>query len=131
MDASGCATLLQRGLAMLIFIFLVIGFSITNTIVFMHVCAWLRKLVCGVDDATFRSQPKQGFRVGWLGRLFHCHTCMGFWVGVLLSYFHGGFIVEYVDSLGRVESAIGDGFLLSAFNFALWLVLRRLGAEEL
>jgi len=119
----------------LVIFFLAIGFSITNSIVFLHVFSWLRKLVCGLSDAKFFSLAKErklgGFRNAFLGRMFHCHACMGFWVGVLLSYRCDGFIVRHVESFGRFDSMIMDGFLLSGFNFVLWLVLIKLGAKEL
>jgi len=137
MDASKSATLLRRELAMPTLFFVLVGFSITNAIVFLHVFEWLRELACGVDDFNFRKAMIRrqmipcGFRVAFVGRLFHCHACMGFWVGVLLSFAHGSFILDHVGSISFYESVVLDGFLLSGTNFIAWVILRKLGAEEL
>ena len=118
-------------------LFVLVGFSITNAIVFLHMFEWLRQLACGLDDfgfrkAIFRNRVKPcGFRVTFIGRLFHCHACMGFWVGVLLSVAYGGFILDHIDSISLYESVALDGFLLSGTNFIAWVILRKLGAEEL
>ncbi len=134
MDASCCATLLQRVVIVILF-FLAVGFSITNAVVFLHVFSWLRKLVCGLSDKEFHKLAHggmlSGFRGGFLGRLFHCHACMGFWIGVLLSLRLGGIIVEHVSAISQLEGIVADGFLLSGFNFCLWVVFRKLGVEEM
>jgi hypothetical protein len=119
---------------MSLFIFLIVGFSITNALVFLHVFHWFRTLVSGVTDKRFEravsNEKLKGFRNGFLGRLIRCHACMGFWVGVSLSLGYGGFISKYMD-LSSLTDVIGDGLLLSGSNFVAWVVLRKLGAEEL
>jgi hypothetical protein len=115
-------------------LFLAVGFSITNTLVFLHVFHWLRVLISGLTDREFQNRTMrrglQGFRQEYLGRLVRCHACAGFWVGVSLSLIGAGSISEYMD-LSFPLDVVGDGFLLSVSNFGFWLVLRRLGAEEL
>lgn len=116
-------------------LFLAVGFSIVNAITFLHVFHWFRRLVSGATDRMFREVAASGeplsLRMATVGRLVRCHACTGFWVGVLLSWVYGGFIVAYVGSLSRFESMVADGFLLSGFSLAAWVILRRLGAEEL
>lgn len=113
---------------------LAIGFSVTNTLAYLHVFHWLRSLVSGLTDREFNARVLrrglQGFRQEYLGRLVRCHACLGFWVGVSLSLIGLGSISEYVD-LSFPLDVVGDGFLVSGTNFFVWLVLRRLGAEEL
>ena len=119
---------------MRLFFFILVGFSITNTLVFLHVFHWMRSLVSGLTDMEFSEAVSRrwltGFRQAYLGRLVRCHACMGFWVGVSLSLIGWGPISEYMDLLFPLD-VIGDGFLLSGSNFFAWLVLRKLGAEEL
>lgn len=120
---------------MKLFIFLIVGFSITNAIVFLHVFGWLRRLIAGISDAEFNEKAGQGtlkgFRRAFLGRLLHCHACLGFWVGSFLSISFGGFIQEYVEVGSLPIVVLLDGFLLSGSNFILWVFLWRHGAEEL
>lgn len=73
----------------------------------------------------------RGFRLEALGRLLHCHACMGAWVGAFLSIVHGGFINEYMLFSVPWVVHIFDGFFLSGASFFAWVVLRKLGAEEL
>lgn len=119
---------------MSLLLFLLIGFSITNALVFLHAFHWLRIFISGMTDWVFSLAIKKrmlhGFRNAYLGRFVRCHACMGFWVGVSLSLLAGGFINKYMG-LSFIEVVIGDGFLLSGSNFFIWLVLRKLGAEEL
>lgn len=114
---------------MVLYFFFAIGFSITNSLVYLHVFHWFRKLVSGVTDVQFESDKPIGFRQETIGGLVRCHTCMGFWVGILLSWGYGGFINEYMDLMYPVN-ILCDGLLLSSNNFFLWLVARKLGAEE-
>jgi len=115
-------------------LFLLVGFSVTHTLVFLHVFHGFRSLVSGLTDREFDNRAIRrglmGFRQEYLGRLVRCHACMGFWIGVSLSAGYGGFISGYMD-LPFLHDVVWDGFLLSLSNFILWLVLRRLGAEEL
>lgn len=118
-------------------IFLVCVLSISHTIVFLHITHWFRKLVSGVSDGNFILYTMTGafgksnrFRNAYLGRLVRCHACMGFWIGSFLSLLYGGFIIDYVD-VPIIVGIIGDGFFASIFNFFAWLILRKLGAEEL
>jgi hypothetical protein len=119
---------------MKLLLFLAIGFSITNAMSFLHVSSWLRKAVSGLTDLQFSIKAEQnelsGLRQAWLGRLVRCHACLGFWVGGFLSVLFQGFISEYME-VSFAGSVILDGFLLSGFNFVLWVVLRKLGAGEL
>ena len=120
---------------MRLLLFLLIGFSVTNSIVFLHVFAGLRDVVSGIDDTGFYAESRSGlligFREAFIGRLFRCHACMGFWVGLVMSICFGGFVCRYwlVDNVFIL--ACLDAFLLSGFNFIVWVVLRRLGSEEL
>jgi hypothetical protein len=113
--------------------FLLVGFGITNSIVFLHIGHWLRRLVSGVSDTEFYSSISnrkalldfptlKRFRIQFFGRMFRCHACMGFWVGSIfaLSYYHSPLI----------ESVL-HGFALSAANFILWVILVKLGAKTL
>ena len=118
--------------------FLLVGFSITNAVVFLHVFHWLRHLASGMTDREFhiavelkRGQRLEGFRNAYLGRMVRCHACMGFWVGLLLSILYSGFVCRYLDFLSLYDSVIADGFLLSGFNFCVWVMLRKFGAESL
>lgn len=118
-------------------LFLVVGFGATHALVFLHVFHWLRRLVSGISDREFSRAARwrqgkrlRGFRQEYLGRLVRCHACTGFWVGVSLSLFHGSFISEYMV-LPFPADVMGDGIVLSCFSFCLWVVLRKLGAEEL
>jgi len=132
-DAPCCQALLFW--VMTLFIFFVVGFAITNTIVFLHVFSGVRRFFSGVQDYKFhimaRTNTLKGFRLGVLGRFVHCHTCMGAWVGAFLSIVHGGFISEYMCFGVPWVVHIFDGFFLSGANFFAWLILRKLGAEEL
>jgi hypothetical protein len=115
--------------------FLLLGFSLTNIIVFLHVFSWFRKLICGISDYVFyyRAQNNKliGFRKSFLGRMIHCHACTGFWVGCLLSCWMRESILISMKSNSLIELAIVNGILMSGFNFIVWVVLRKLGAEEL
>ena len=115
---------------MVLLLFLAIGFSITNTVAYLHVFHWLRYAISGVSDVEFEMLKTPGFRKRFIGRLVRCHACLGFWIGILLSFGYGGFINEYMD-LTYPVTMVCDGFLLAGNNFFLWLVARRLGAEEL
>jgi len=119
---------------MRLLLFVLIGFSITNAVVFLHVFAWLRSVISGLSDNEFEFASHkgtlEGFRQKVLGRLFRCHACTGFWVGGFLSASLGGFISEYVE-LSFTFDVVGSGLLLSCTNFIIWVVLRKLGAEEL
>ncbi len=119
---------------MRLFLFLAIGFSITNAISFLHVSSLFRKAVSGLTDLQFFTKAKNctlvGFRQSVCGRLVRCHTCTGFWVGVFLSISYRGFISKYME-VSLLECIVLDGLLLSGFSFVLWVVLRRLGAGEL
>lgn len=55
-----------------IFVFVLLNYSITNIIVFASIFKWLR-------DITHHASPN------FLGVLFSCPKCMGFWVGIILS----------------------------------------------
>jgi len=130
---------------MSLFLFLLIGFSVTNALTFLHVFLWFRTLVSGVSDKKFEHIVSRDnddtvpysvlkrftlFRYEYLGRLVRCHACMGFWVGVCLSLLQGGFITEYMQCAYDLFF-LWDGFLLSGSNFFIWLIARKLGAEEL
>lgn len=47
-------------------------YGITNIIVYSHFFQWLRVLMAKLSDFT--------------GKLFTCMMCMGFWVGVVISW---------------------------------------------
>ena len=113
---------------------LLIGFSMTNAIVFQRVSHWLRTMVTGLDDSTFKMRVQNdclcGFRQEALGRLFRCHTCMGFWIGIGLS-----FVIDYpIDSnFAGIQwlEHIAAGFLQSVFNTILWVILLKVDVEKL
>jgi len=115
-------------------IWLFVGFSATNIIVFQHVFLWLRKAVSGIDDEQFKLFAKYrslaGFRRSFLGRLFRCHTCMGFWIGIL-AYHLGAY--SFIRNIVSCEIAgyICSGLLQSVFNTILWLLLLKIGIEKL
>jgi len=114
--------------------FILIGFAITNAFVFLHVFHWFRELISGLSDFDFyhlaQKEELVGFRHAYLGRLVRCHACFGFWVGAFLSFFSNGVINKYID-IPLCLSVIGDGLILSACCFVLWLMLKNLGAEDL
>jgi hypothetical protein len=117
----------------LIFI-LFIGFSVTHAVAYLHVFHWLRKLISGVSDKEFYMVITSGevnFRASFFGRLLRCHACLGFWVGVFLYSFNGNPIVEEMVVHGPIVEAVCSGFLQLGFNSFAWLILMRLGAEEL
>ena len=121
-----------------LFLFLFVGFSITNSLVYLHIFHWLRHLISGMSDVVFyRSvEGKQGrkletFRQRYLGRLVRCHACMGFWVGASLSLVYGSPIMMIDGQLGKWEGVVGDGLLLSGFNFILWVILSKMGAKDI
>jgi hypothetical protein len=119
---------------MSLIILLSVGFSVSHAIVYLHVFHWLRRLVSGVDDKSFHNRLSLngvGIRIGFFGRLFRCHACMGFWVGVFLYSFNGNPIVEEMILHGPIFESVSFGFLQLGFNSFVWLILRRLGAEEL
>lgn len=120
---------------MRLLVYIVVGFSITNSIVFLHIFSWFRRLVSGMSDSSFLQQSRtlslRGFRAAWLGRLVRCHACMGFWVGAFLSAVCGGFINEYMEFGFPYSQHVADGLFLSGTNFMVWVALRKLGAEEL
>lgn len=134
MDIAAGAPLLQR-VVTVVLLYLVMGFALTNAFAFLHIGHGFRKAVCGLPDRDFFALAKQGalrgVRRSFFGKLVHCHACLGFWIGCLLSLAHGGFIVEYMKVGSTVEAVVMDGLLLSGFNFILWVILVRLGAEEL
>lgn len=115
-------------------VLLLIGFSITNAVVFLHVGHWFRRLVSGLRDREFRNLIKQGslsgFRRAVLGRLVRCHACSGFWIGTFLYMVISTPIVESMMS-NIFIGAVMYGMMQSGFNFVLWVILRRLGAEEM
>lgn len=119
---------------MYFFWFIFIGFSITNAVAFLHVFSIFRRIISGLSDAGFRLMIREGvklsFRERFFGKLVRCHACMGFWVGAFLSWYGGGCISRYVDNLSQIDTIVADGFMLSGANFIIWLVLRKLGAEE-
>jgi hypothetical protein len=118
---------------MLLF-WLVIGFSATNVIVFQHVFHWLRVIITGMADEEFYRHVKHGvifgFRRAFLGRLFRCHTCMGFWIGVALCGF-GAY--DFIGGVARniFLEYVCAGLLQSVFNTVVWLLLLKLGAKNL
>ncbi len=108
-----------------------LGFSITNAIVFLHSFSWLRKIMSGIDDREFHRRAnlnELSIRASILGRLFHCHACMGFWVG-LATYM----VLPIWNFEGNIVylSPLVNGFWVSGWNFIIWVFLRRHGAEEL
>lgn len=88
----------------------------------------------GISDDAFSQLVSRKELLTWreanLGRLVRCHACSGFWVGMGISLWQCGFVSEFFIG-GMLEIAILDGFLLSGFNFCLWILLKKLGAEEL
>jgi len=119
---------------MSIFFILCVGFSISHSIAYLHIFHWFRKFISGVDDKTFYRIiicKEVKFRVGFFGRLVRCHACLGFWVGVFLYCFNGNPIVKEMITFGQIAETVGFAFLQLGFNSLVWLILRRLGAEEL
>lgn len=119
-----------------IIFFCLTAFGITNALSFLHVGHWFRRLVCGLWDKGFYHCLRndhlgdylEGFRQRVLGRLVHCHACLGFWVGFGLSA--GGLGPFWAGDLWWL-AAIMDGFFVSSVNFILWVTLRKLGADKL
>ncbi|MCP4598999.1 MAG: DUF1360 domain-containing protein [Proteobacteria bacterium] len=119
---------------MSLYLFFVAGFAITNAVVFLHIGHCFRRLVSGLSDENFYSKAEaslSGFRQIYLGRLVRCHACFGFWIGVALSVLLGGIAAHQVDLSHWWLGSILDGAMLSGFNFAVWILLKKLGAEEL
>ncbi len=119
-------------------LFLSVGFAITNALAFLHVGRGFRRVVSGISDDDFLLRleymspgPLMGFRQSFLGKLVRCHACLGFWIGAILSLLLWGVTTEYLEAPSKPVCAIADGFLLSGFNFVLWVCLKKLGVEEL
>jgi len=112
--------------------FAIIGFGITNALTYLSVLEWYRKILSGLSDVEFDfyvvKQGRSSFRGKWIGKLVRCHACTGFWVGVFLSYLTGADIFDYGH---RIVGCMAGGFFLSCTSFFMWLVARKLGAEEL
>lgn len=111
--------------------FCLIVFGITNVFCFLHVGHWFRFLVGGCWDDDFEYWALNdvlSVRQSVLGRLVRCHACFGFWVGFGLSM---GGLGPFWDVNMETLMAIANGFLASAFNFILWVILKKLGVEEL
>lgn len=101
-------------------------------IVFQYVFSWLRKVVTGMSDEQFYQRIQagtiSGFRNAFLGRLFRCHTWMGFWVGgELYALGAYGFIGDITHH--AVLGYILAGLLQSVFNTVAWMALLKLGAQ--
>ena len=118
---------------------LVVVFGIVNAIVFLHVGVPLRRLFAGSSDSVWRDRIEdsknqyiidgwtfyQKYRILVLGRLIHCHACTAFWVGWLYAFCNIGYTVEAIGPSNKFALAS------SAFCFAAWVVLKRLGADKL
>lgn len=115
---------------------LFLGFSITNIVVYQHVFSWMREFITGISDKRFfelavtGDLDRFGFRIRSMGRLVHCHACFGFWCGLSLCLLGGHPIVESMTSCFPV-GCFYAGAIQSGFNLVMWLILRKLGAEEL
>lgn len=113
--------------------FAIIGFGITNALAYLSIFSFYRKIASGISDADFERKSRDGllpgFRARWIGGLVRCHACTGFWVGVFLAYVTGADILMTCGHM--ITRCIAGGFFLSCTSFFMWLVARKLGAEEL
>jgi len=113
--------------------FAIVGFGIANALAYLSIFSFYRKSVSGISDADFEQKVRdgrlRGFRAVYLGRLVRCHTCTGYWVGVFLAYVTDADILMTCGHV--ITRCIAGGFFLSCTSFFMWLVARRLGAEEL
>jgi len=55
-------------------LYILICLSITNLLVCEYVFEWLRKLI------------DKYFKYSLLNKLIRCQTCMGFWIGCMITY---------------------------------------------
>lgn len=114
-------------------LFFLVCFGIANAICFLHIFHWLRAAVSGMTDREFINLAKMrrlvGFRQRLIGRGVRCHACVGFWVGATLSL-----IRDSGTTIGMGKLALDvfqHAFASSAVCFVTWVVLRKLGAEEM
>lgn len=111
-------------------------FGLTNAIVFLHIGSPIRKILSGISDETFERLSRTpggltGARQVLFARLIRCHACAGFWVSLGIDVG----IATALDTVAYGPEEIVTSFITalasSAFNFAVWVALRKLGAEEL
>ena len=106
-------------------------FGLTNAITFLHIGKPIREFFSGVSDDDFYERARcvsgkglQTWRHAFIGRLFRCHACMGFWVGIPLALFFQKadiFVIEY----DVIASAICASLSASAVNFIIWALIHR------
>ena len=111
-------------------------FGLANAIVFLHVGRPVRESITGVTDEEFRRRMGghggglSSWRHSVIGRMFRCHACMGFWVGIPLAVLHWG-VPPYCPDPALIKISICSSLSASAFNFIVWTVLVKLGADKL
>lgn len=116
--------------------FTVICFAVSIAVTQLHAFGWLRRLVSGLWDKEwypFIARDSQRndfdptnhrirkFRVFFLGRLIRCPACIGFWVGLTMSYY-------FYENL---ILAVQEGFWALGINYIAWALLVKIGAKLL
>lgn len=61
---------------------------------------------------------------GWLGKLFHCPMCLGFWIGLFL------WLISGFTSLFTFDTSILTGFLLGCVSSATSYILCMLFGDD-
>jgi hypothetical protein len=120
-------------------LFLSVGFGITNALAHLRSFEWFRRLLSGVTDEKFRRLSScnrlTGCRSNFIGGLLRSHASLGVIVGSLMYVFLYLISRDSIMYMRITEYSALDtilfGFLQSSVNFVVWLILRRLGAEEL
>lgn len=120
-------------------LFLSVGFGITNALAHLRAFEWFRRIVSGITDEKFRRLSScnrlTGCRSNFLGGLLRSHASLGILVGSLMYVFLYLISRDSIMEMRITEYSVADtvlfGFLQSSVNFVVWLILRRLGAEEL
>lgn len=138
MDVAGREALQEGVLNMHLFLFLAVGFGVSNAIAYLRAFEWLRKVVSGLSDVQFeyslKDEGETETRISvirdFFGHGIRCHACIGFWIGMILSMLAGSVSLGGLTDC-RAIAVVADGLLLSASNFVLWTVLSGIGAKDL
>jgi hypothetical protein len=120
-------------------LFLSVGFGITNAFAHLRSFEWFRRVLSDITDEKFYRLSScnrlTGYRSKFLGGLLRSHASLGVIVGALMYAFLYIISRDSIIYMRITEYSVLDtilfGFLQSSVNFVVWLILRRLGAEEL
>ena len=118
-------TLLQGFLNMLLYLTFLLGvFGASNCIAFLHIGKPIRNALLILSEKDFKVfwiSSVSNVVFGFLHKLSTCHACVGFWIGMALSYWY----------LYDVLPCIVISLSASAFNFIIWTLLVKLDVHQL